>query len=61
MKVSIKVNSEKLYQKIEKAIEYFKDAESRQLNNVDLGKCSDDYIKALLIFDQTLFATKVID
>lgn len=32
MKVSIKVNSEKLYQKIEKAIEYFKDAESRQLN-----------------------------
>jgi hypothetical protein len=61
MKVSIQVNSEKLYQKLEKAIEYFKDAESRQLNNVDLVKCSDDYVTALLIFDQTLFTTKVID
>ena len=61
MKVSIKVNSEKLYQKLEKVIENFKDAESRQLNNVDLVKCCDDYITALLIFDQTLFTTKVID
>ncbi len=31
MKVSIQVNSEKLYQKLEKAIENFKDEESRQL------------------------------
>lgn len=61
MKVSIKVNSEKLYQKLEKAIEYFKDAEAKQLNNIDMKKCSDDYIKALLIFDQTLFTTKVIE
>jgi hypothetical protein len=61
MKVSIKLNSEKLYQKLEKAIENFKDEESKQLNDVDIGKCSDDYITALLIFDQTLFTTKVID
>lgn len=61
MKVSIKVNSEKLYQKLEKAIEYFKDAESKQLNDVDMEKCSNDYIKALLIFDETLFITKVLE
>ena len=52
--VSIELDTEKLYQKLECAIDYFKDAESRQLNDVDIDECYEDYINTLLIFDESL-------
>lgn len=59
-RVFLKVNSERLYSKIEKAIENFKDMEANFDGNVDLEKCSQDYINALLIFNQTLFDTEIV-
>ena len=59
-RVFLKVNSERLYSKIEKAIENFKDMEAQYDGNVDLEQCSQDYIKAVLIFNQTLFDTEMV-
>ena len=56
----LRVNSQKLYERIEMAIENFKDMEAQYDGNVDLEKCSQDYIKAILIFNQTLFDTEMI-
>ena len=55
-----RVNSQKLYERIEMAIENFKDMEAQYDGNVDLEQCSQDYIKAVLIFNQTLFDTEMI-
>lgn len=60
MKVSIRVDSKRLYAKIEKAIDNFKDMESRQCNSIDIEKCTKDYVYALMIFDQTLYEQKII-
>lgn len=49
-KIVLLVNSNKLYKRIEMAIENFKDMEAQHDGNVDLEQCSQDYIKALLIF-----------
>ena len=56
----LRVNSQKLYERIEMAIENFKDMEAQFDGNVDLEQCSQDYIKAILIFNQTLFNTEMI-
>lgn len=56
----LRVNSQKLYERIEMAIENFKDMEAQFDGNVDLEQCSQDYIKAVLIFNQTLFNTEMI-
>ena len=56
----LRVNSQKLYERLELAIENFKTMESNHCGNVDLEKCSEDYIKALLIFNQTLFDTEIV-
>lgn len=56
----LRVNSQKLYERIEMAIENFKDMEAQYDGNVDLEQCSQDYIKAVLIFNQTLFNTEMI-
>lgn len=56
----LRVNSQKLYERIEMAIENFKDMEAQFDGNVDLEQCSQDYIKAVLIFNQTLFDTEMI-
>lgn len=56
----LRVNSQKLYERIEMAIENFKDMEAQFYGNVDLEQCSQDYIKAVLIFNQTLFNTEMI-
>ena len=56
----LRVNSQKLYERIEMAIENFKDMEAQYDGNVDLEQCSQDYIKAVLIFNQTLFDTEMI-
>lgn len=56
----LRVNSKKLYERIEMAIENFKDMEAQYDGNVDLEQCSQDYINAVLIFNQTLFNTEVI-
>ena len=59
MNLYIKLDTEKLYQKIDLAIDYFKDAEARQLNDVDIEECYKDYVHALLIFDESLITTKM--
>lgn len=59
-KMVLLVNSNKLYKRIEMAIENFKDMEAQFDGNVDLEKCSQDYIKALLIFNQTLFDQRLV-
>ena len=56
----LRVNSQKLYERIEMAIENFKDMEAQFDGNVDLEQCSQDYIKAVLIFNQTLFNTEMV-
>ena len=56
----LSVNSQKLYERIAMAIENFKDMEAQFDGNVDLEQCSQDYIKAVLIFNQTLFDTEMI-
>ena len=56
----LRVNSQKLYERIEMAIENFKDMEAQFDGNVDLEQCSQDYIKAVLIFNQTLFNTEIV-
>ena len=56
----LRVNSQKLYERIEMAIENFKDMEAQYDGNVDLEQCSQDYIKAVLIFNQTLFDTEIV-
>lgn len=56
----LRVNSQKLYERIEIAIENFKYMEAQYDGNVDLEKCSQDYIKAVLIFNQTLFNTEIV-
>lgn len=56
----LRVNSQKLYERIEIAIENFKDMEAQFDGNVDLEQCSQDYIKAVLIFNQTLFDTEMV-
>ena len=56
----LRVNSKKLYERIEIAIENFKDMEAQFDGNVDLEQCSQDYIKAVLIFNQTLFNTEMV-
>ena len=56
----LRVNSQKLYERIEMAIENFKDMEAQYDGNVDLEQCSQDYIKAVLIFNQTLFNTEIV-
>ena len=56
----LRVNSQKLYERIEMAIENFKDMEAQFDGNVDLEQCSQDYIKAVLIFNQTLFDTEMV-
>lgn len=56
----LRVNSQKLYECLEIAIENFKTMESNNCGNVDLEKCSQDYINALLIFNQTLFNTEIV-
>ena len=60
MKIKVILQTEKLYQKIEKAIENLIHLESESPHDVDIGKCIDDYITALLIFDQTLFKTEIV-
>lgn len=59
-KMVLLVNSNKLYKRIEMAIENFKDMEAQYDGNVDLEQCSQDYIKALLIFNQTLFDHRLV-
>lgn len=56
----LRVNSQKLYERIEMAIENFKDMEAQYDGNVDLEQCSKDYINAVLIFNQTLFNAEMI-
>lgn len=56
----LRVNSQKLYERIEMAIDNFKDMEAQFDGNVDLEQCSQDYIKAVLIFNQTLFNTEMV-
>lgn len=57
MRMIMILDSQKLFNIIEKAVENFKDMEARQLNNVDLEKCINDYIKAVLIYNQTMWKT----
>lgn len=57
--VSIELDTEKLNQKLECAIDYFKDVESRQLNDVDIEECYKDYVHALLIFDESLIVKTI--
>ena len=56
----LRVNSQKLYERIEMAIENFKDMEAQYDGNFDLEQCSQDYINAVLIFNQTLFDTEMV-
>ena len=51
------LDSQKLFKLTEKAVDNFKDMEARQLNNIDLEKCINDYIKAVLIYNQTMWKT----
>jgi hypothetical protein len=57
MKMIMVLDSQKLFNLTEKAVDNFKDMESKQLNNVDLKKCIDDYMRALLIYNQTMWKT----
>ena len=59
MRMIMILDSQKLFNLTEKAIDNFKDMEARQLNNVDLKKCIDDYMKALLIYNQTMWRTSL--
>lgn len=60
-KVLIKLDSNKLYQLLESAIDNFKQMESNHLFDVDLEKCSKDYVSALMIYNQTLFTQTFIE
>lgn len=53
------LDTQKLFNLTEKAIDNFKDMEARQLNNVDLKKCIDDYIKAMFIYNETVWKTSL--
>ncbi len=54
-KLVLRIDSEKLKNLLESAVDNFKDMEANHLHNVDLRKCLDDYISALLIFNQSVF------
>lgn len=56
--LNIEIDKEKLTQLCEIAIENFKKYEQDQLNDVDIDKCVDDYISAVLIYNTEL--TKLI-
>lgn len=57
MKMIMILDSQKLFNLTEKAVDNFKEMESRHLGSVDLKKCIDDYMKALLIYNQTMWKT----
>lgn len=57
MRMIMILDSQKLFNLTEKAVDNFKDMEARQLNNIDLEKCINDYIKAVLIYNQTMWKT----
>ena len=57
----LRVDSNKLYEVLERAIENFKSMESAQLGSVDIEKFSEDYVSAVLIFNQTLFRLEQVD
>ncbi|AFV51491.1 hypothetical protein AB2_07 [Acinetobacter phage vB_AbaM-IME-AB2] len=56
--LNIEIDKEKLTKLCEIAIENFKKYEQNQLNDVDIDKCVDDYISAVLIYNTRL--TKLI-
>lgn len=57
MRMIMILDSQKLFDLTEKAVENFKDMEAKHLGSVDLKKCIDDYMKALLIYNQTMWKT----
>lgn len=58
MKMILSINTEKLNTYLESAIDNFKNMEANVLHDVDLKKCVDDYIAAILICDRNLFELK---
>ena len=58
MKMILSINTSKLNTYLENAIENFKNMEANVLHDVDLKKCADDYISAILICDGNLFELK---
>ena len=59
-RIIVRINSAKLFEKLENAVEAFKEMEAQSLNNVDIEKCIQDYSKALCSYNQTLFTTEFI-
>lgn len=59
MRMIMILDSQKLFDLTEKAVDNFKEMESKQLNNVDLKKCIDDYMRAILIYNQTMWKTSL--
>ena len=57
----LRVDSNKLYEALEKAIENFKSMEAAHLDSVDIKKCYEDYVSAVLIFNKTLFRLEQVD
>ena len=51
----MRIDSDKLKKLLESAIDNFNDMEANHLHDVDLRKCLDDYISAVLIFNQGIF------
>lgn len=58
MKMKLTINTEKLNEQIESAIDNFKDMEANVLHDVDLKKCVDDYIAVIFICHDHLFELK---
>ena len=58
MKLILVIKTEKLNTYLESAIDNFKNMEANVLHDVDLKKCVDDYIAAILICDGNLFELK---
>ena len=58
MKLILVINKNKLNTYLENAIDNFKSTEATCLYDVDLKKCVDDYISAILICDGNLFELK---
>lgn len=61
MKVTIVTNAKLIEKKMENAVDEFKRLESDCLDNVDILKCIDDYVRALFIYDTRLVTVKSPD
>lgn len=59
IKATLTLDAKKLHELIESASENFMEMESNSIHEANVSDCLNDYVSALLIYNQTLFKLNI--